>query len=84
MIPNKPDSTVLFGSAVVGSSSFEEYKSFNFEQLVKLFSLLNNEAMSSNLLIPNGSTEKYHELKYKVYKAMIEDQFKYRSIMGDV
>ncbi|CAF0789370.1 unnamed protein product [Brachionus calyciflorus] len=81
LVQNKINTSVILGSALLGASNCEQFKNSNFEDLIKYFSQMNANALDSSLLRPNKNVQKYHELKFKVYKQMINDQKNYRSIM---
>ena len=77
LIPEKSESIVILGSAILGASNYEDYKSFLFGDLIKRFGASNQPGM----LMPNNNLDKYHERKYNVYLSMLNDQLKYRRIM---
>ena len=77
LVPDAPETSVIFGSAILGAANFDEFKSFTFRELIEKFA----KPSQSVFLSPNQPTEKFHQKKYAVYRAIIDDLVKYRNIM---
>lgn len=95
LVPSSPETAMILGSAILGSSNTDEFRDTSFRELVEQFgqttsfkstttiSASNDSttAASTVLLTPNASTAKFHLNKYQVFKLMIDDQIKYRNLM---
>ena len=79
IIPEKGDSIILLGSAILGASNTPKFRESSFDELLKCFTDSNS---GTRLLDPNFVLKNYHEMKFKVYLEMVQDQLKYRDIMS--
>jgi FGGY-family pentulose kinase len=79
LLTDSSDSDVMFGSAISGAAV---YLKGSFDDLVNRFSQASNGLNSTLILPTSGGHTRFHEKKYQVYKCMLEDQRKYRSIMN--
>ena len=77
IIPEKGDSIILLGSAILGASNTPKFRENSFDGLLKLFTDSNS---GTKLLEPNFALKNYNEMKFKVYLEMVQDQLKYRDI----
>src|SRR5699024_8574402 len=73
-LPEEPEA-VLLGSAVLGAVAAGTYPS-----VLEAIQQINN---AGRVIAPNGSKVKaYHDIKYKVFHKMYEDQLSYSEIMN--
>lgn len=73
LVPDESE-MVLVGSAMLGSCAAKFFPSLESA----------SKGMASSkceVVRPNPAIRDYHERKYKVFRQLIEDQFKYKRIM---
>lgn len=72
LVPEESE-MVLVGSAMLGACAAKFYPS--------LESASKGMASSCDAVHPNPDILDFHERKYKVFRQMVQDQFKYKHIM---
>lgn len=72
LVPNESE-MVLVGSAMLAACAAKYYPTL--EAASKAM------ASSCEAVHPNINNRNFHEKKYRVFRQMVEDQFKYRKIM---
>ena len=84
LVQNKINTSVIFGSAILGASNCSDLQNSSFDHIMQAFSRSNSNALDCTMLNPNTSIKKFHDKKYAVYKQMIEDQLRYNNMMKDI
>lgn len=84
LFQNGLNSSIILGAALLGASSTEFFKDKNFEELLSHFGAENQNAIDCSFLRPDSNTKTYHQAKYQIYKEMLNNQIKFRSLMKNV
>lgn len=75
LVPHEPES-VLLGAAMLGATASRVYDS--------VLTAIDSMAGPARIISPDPNLKRYHELKYKVFLKMLDDQLSYRSTMSEI
>lgn len=75
LVPHEAES-VLLGAAILGATASGVYDS--------VLSAISSMAGKAEVISPDYNLQRFHEMKYKVFRKLLDDQLSYRKIMSNI
>lgn len=75
LVPHEAES-VLLGAAILGATASGVYDS--------VLSAIGSMAGKAEVISPDYNLQRFHEMKYKVFRKLLDDQLSYRKIMSNI